>query len=142
LATDEGERIIGRLISPVGLARLCEDLGLAASSGKDGAPAPTPAECYRALVVGEATLQIAGGHGLKRSLVAGRHRIELTGFGDGAVDALKALGLASEIIAWRLRLFVPVDPERGPAILSSLLERHALVRVSAGRGAAKPSAAA
>lgn len=134
LATDDGERIIGRLISPAGLARLCEDLGVAASSGKDGAPAPSPAECHRALIAGEATLQIAGGHGLKRSLVAGRHRIELTGFGDGAVDALKALGLASEIIAWRLRLFVPVYPERGPAILSSLLERHPLVRV--GNGAA------
>ena len=38
----------------------------------------------------------------------GLQRIELEGFSDGMVDRLKALGLMSEIIAWKLRLFVPV----------------------------------
>jgi hypothetical protein len=56
----------------------------------------------------------------------GLDRIELTGFADGAVDQLKALGLTSEIIAWRLRLFVPVG-ERGTAILGAILERHPLL---------------
>jgi len=36
-----------------------------------------------------------------------------------------------EIIAWRLRLFVPTG-ERGPGILGSALERHPLVRVASG----------
>ena len=36
---------------------------------------------------------------------------------------LKALGLVSEIIAWRLRLFVPMTGE-GPRILARLFERH------------------
>jgi hypothetical protein len=62
-------------------------------------------------------------------------RVELTGFSDGAVERLKALGCVSEIIAWTLRLFVPVD-ERGPVILGSLFDRHPLVRVAGG----KPSA--
>ena len=43
------------------------------------------------------------------------------------VAQLKALGLVSEIIAWRLRLFVPTAEDRGPAILAALLERHPLL---------------
>jgi hypothetical protein len=58
----------------------------------------------------------------------GVQRIELTGFTDVMVDRLKAMGLISEIIAWRLRLFVPVAAN-GPAILSRLLDRHPLQRV-------------
>jgi hypothetical protein len=40
---------------------------------------------------------------------------------------LKALGLTSEIIAWRLRLFVPAAEDRGPPILAALLKRHPLL---------------
>ena len=61
----------------------------------------------------------------------GAHRIELTGYSDGAVPQLKALGLTSEIIAWRLRLFVPTAEDRGPGILAALLERHPLLRANA-----------
>ena len=37
----------------------------------------------------------------------------------------------SEIIAWRLRLFVPTAEDRGPAILAALLDRHPLLRANA-----------
>ncbi len=57
----------------------------------------------------------------------GMHRIELTGFSDGFVLQLKALGLVSEIIAWRLRLFVPTAEDRGPAILGAVLHSHPLL---------------
>ena len=40
-------------------------------------------------------------------------------------------GLVSEIISWRLRLFVPTAVERGPAILAAILERHPLLHVHA-----------
>ena len=59
------------------------------------------------------------------------HRVELTGYADGAVPQLKALGLTSEIIAWRLRLFLPTAPDRGPAIFGALLQRHPLLRANA-----------
>jgi len=59
------------------------------------------------------------------------YRAELTGYAAGAVPQLKALGLISEIIAWRLRLFIPTPENRGPAILAALLERHPLLRVHA-----------
>jgi hypothetical protein len=38
------------------------------------------------------------------------------------------MGLTSEIISWRLRLFVPVAAT-GPAILAALMERHPLARI-------------
>jgi hypothetical protein len=55
-------------------------------------------------------------------------RIELTGFGDQARERLKADGLFSEIIAWKLRLFVPTDAS-GVAVIARLLERHPLLRL-------------
>ena len=77
-----------------------------------------------------AVLDLAGGLQIRRSLVMSMHRVELTGFTDGMVPQLKALGLTSEIIAWRLRLFVPVAADRGPALLSALLDRHPLLRAN------------
>src|SRR3546814_4679656 len=44
---------------------------------------------------------------LRRARVMDAERFEVAGFPAGAVDQLKALGLMSEIITWRLRLFIP-----------------------------------
>ncbi len=65
---------------------------------------------------------------LRRVRVMGEVRIELSGFTDG-MDRLKAMGLMSEIIAWKLRLFVPTGSS-GPAILATVMERYPLVRVA------------
>ena len=59
----------------------------------------------------------------------GECRIELGGFSDGMVERLKAFGLVSEIIAWKLRLFVPTGAS-GPAILATLFERYPLIRIA------------
>lgn len=122
LQTIEGERIIGRLVSPEALAKIYESLG----SG--GTPALSPQDAWAAVLLRAATLHLTSGMVVRRSLVAGAQRVELAGFSDHDVEQLRALGLTSEIIAWRLRLFVPVDPERGPAILAALLTRHPLLR--------------
>jgi hypothetical protein len=76
-------------------------------------------------------LDLAGEMQVRRSLVMGAYRVELVGYSDGAVPQLKARGLTSEIIAWRLRLFVPTAEDRGPAILAALLERHPLLATRA-----------
>ena len=78
-----------------------------------------------------AVIDLAGGLQIRRSLVMGAHRVELTGFSDGAVGQLKVLGLTSEIIAWHLRLFVPNAEDRGPAILGAVLDRHPLLATRA-----------
>ena len=119
--TDEGERVIGRLVTPEALDRLYQGLGAA-----DG-PELSHDEAWTAVIERGAVLDLAGGLQIRRSLVMGAHRVELTGFSDGAVDRLKALGLTSEIIAWHLRLFVPIAEDRGPAILEAILDRHPLL---------------
>jgi hypothetical protein len=77
---------------------------------------------------------------LRRVRVMGAHRIELIGFTEAMSERLRAFGLFSEIIAWKLRFFVPFATGDAPAetggnigeaILARLLERYPLVRVCA-----------
>jgi protein strawberry notch len=122
--TDDGERVIGRLIAPEALAPLYRALGV------DSSPRLSHLEAWSAVIDRGATLDLAGGLQIRRSSVMSAHRVELTGYSDGAVPQLKALGLTSEIIAWRLRLFVPAAADRGPAILTAILDRHPLLRAN------------
>jgi len=119
LQTDDGERIIGRLVPPAWVAQT-EDADM---------PALGPAEAFTAVLDGRTVLHLQDGLELRRVRAMGEFRIELSGFSDGMVERLKALGLISEIISWKLRLFVPTG-DSGPAILASLTERHPLVRLA------------
>jgi hypothetical protein len=122
LQTDEGERIIGRLVSPASAAVLLEATGA-------GAPALAPEAALAAVMQDGAGLVLAEGLVLKRSLVMNRHRLELAGFSDTIVDRLKAQGLVSEIIAWKLRLFVPLGDDVAK-IVEKLLALYPLLRVA------------
>jgi hypothetical protein len=62
------------------------------------------------------------------------HRIELVGFTDAIRDRLTVYGLFHEIIAWKLRMFVPTD-ERGIKVLAKVLERYSLQRIAEREGA-------
>jgi hypothetical protein len=124
LQTDDGERVIGRLVSPAWIAE----------SVASDTPALNAADAWSALQDGRTVLELDGGLKLRRARVMSAFRIELADFTDGMVDRLKTMGLTSEIIAWKLRLFVPTGTT-GPGILAALMERHPLVRI-ADRGAA------
>ena len=119
LQTDAGERIIGRLVSPAWVAQAAD------------AETPTiaAADAWTAVLDGRTVLDLQEGLQLRRAKVMGEFRVELTGFTDGMVDRLKATGLISEIISWKLRLFVPTGAN-GPAILGALMERYPLVRIA------------
>ncbi len=119
LQTDEGERIIGRRVSPA----------WAANATSTGSVTLSPAESHAALVDGQTILDLADGLQLRRIRVMGANRIELSGFSEGMRERLKALGLFSEIISWKLRFFVPVD-ERGVDVLGRLIEAWPIERVS------------
>ena len=54
--------------------------------------------------------------------------------GDLGVERLKAMGLISEIVSWKLRLYVPTGAV-GAEVLGRLLERFPLQRVSARKAA-------
>ncbi len=62
------------------------------------------------------------------------HRIELASFNDLSVERLKSVGLISEIVSWKLRLFVPMGAT-GAGVLARLLDRYPLQRVAERRAA-------
>ncbi len=120
LQTDCGQRLIGRLVSPATAAALKETL-------LSEAPVLSAAEAADTIIRDNTGLVLRDGLTLKRSLVMGRHRIELAGFSDLEVQRLKSLGLISEIIAWKLRLFVPVArmrPKSSAAFSTSTPSPH------------------
>ncbi|MBN9567028.1 MAG: strawberry notch family protein [Alphaproteobacteria bacterium] len=118
LQTDAGERIIGRRVSPAWVA------GALAT----GASTLTPDDAFTALMDGRTILDIAEAMQLRRVRVMGANRIELSGFTDAMRERLRAYGLFSEIISWKLRFFVPTDAA-GPSILAKVLERFPVERI-------------
>lgn len=114
----DGRRWLGRVLDPAQVASLKSALGLTslAEAWSDGA-----------LVLGETVergvqLRLAGGLWLRRARVMDRWRLEVVG-GAGDRDALVALGCFTEIIAYTLRVFVPLDR---PEVVASVVARHAV----------------
>lgn len=119
LQADDGERIVGRRVSPAWIA------GMAAAT-----PAGLSAEAaFAALLSGSAVISLEEGLDLRRARVMGGHRIELSGFAETMRDRLRACGLFTEIIAWTLRFFVPTD-ERGIEVLSRLFHAYPVRRIA------------
>jgi hypothetical protein len=83
---------------------------------------------------GRMVLHLADGLQLRRVRVMHVHRIELISFTDAMRDRLTAYGLFHEIIAWKLRMFVPTD-ERGSEALARLMDRYPLQRIAEREGA-------
>jgi predicted RNA methylase len=117
LQTDDGERIIGRRVSPAWAA---------AAAASDTASLSAD-DAYAALIEGRTVLELAEGLELRRVRVMGTHRIELCDFAETMRERLRAFGLFSEIITWKLRFFVPVDAA-GPAVLGKLLDTYPVER--------------
>lgn len=126
LQTDDGQRFVGRKVSPAWVAAIIEE----------EAPALASDTAFAMLMSGEAALQLREGQTLQQVRAMGTPRIELAGFSDLALDRLKAIGLISEIVSWKLRLFVPTGSE-GPAILARLLDRYPLERILPRRESAR-----
>jgi predicted RNA methylase len=118
LQTDDGERVIGRQVPPAWVAAACAT-----------APELSPEDAFAGLVAGRLVLHLADGMQLRRVRVMHVHRIELIGFTDAMRDRLTAYGLFHEIIAWKLRMFVPTD-EGGIEVLAKVLERYPLQRIA------------
>jgi hypothetical protein len=94
-----------------------------------GSATLAPADAIAAALDGRTVLQPQDGLELRGVKVMREFRVELSEFSDGMVERLKAIGLISEIISWKLRLFVPTGTA-GPAILATLMERHPLIRLA------------
>ena len=90
------------------MSTLCRYLGL------NEVPQLNNDQAWSLLLDGKASLQLADGLELRRVRVMDDYRIELLGFSSGMRERLKAYGLTHEIIAWKLRFFVPVGPDGPP----------------------------
>ena len=102
LTTDDGQSFLGRIVPAHELGRLTSALGI------DAGITMTPDEVAR-YVMASGALMPVGTYNLKRSLVMGEHRLELVDWPHTRLAELKAMGLFSEVIAYRTRLFVPVS---------------------------------
>ena len=114
IVSADGTSIIGREVAAADLAKVSQTFGLGS------AVLPTPAELAD-VVLASGTPQMLKSHDrltVKRSLVGGEQRIELTGFAPDRLDWYKAKGCFTEIIRYRTRLFVPVP--NGADILAAL----------------------
>jgi predicted RNA methylase len=125
LQGDDGERVIGRRVSPAWAASVAGDDGPVRLSGE---------EALSMLMSGEAVLSLAQGQKLQRVRAMHDWRIELTGFNDLGIERLKAMGLISEIVSWKLRLYVPTGAV-GADVLDRLLERYPIERLSTRKAA-------
>jgi hypothetical protein len=125
LQTDAGERVIGRKVSPAWVASVTND---------DGPPQFSGADAHAMLLAGDVSLHLTEGQSLRRVRAMNDWRIELAGFNDLGVERLKAMGLISEIVSWKLKLYVPTGAV-GADVLGRLLERFPVERI-AGRKAA------
>ena len=118
LQTDEGERIVGRKVSPA----------WAANATTTGVTTLAPADAFMALMDGRTILDLAEGLQLRRVRVMGAERIELSGFTEAMRERLTAYGLFHEIISWKLRMFVPTDAA-GRTVLERVLCRYPVQRI-------------
>ena len=105
LVATDGQSFIGREVAAADLTAIAETFGL----GETALPSPQE---LADLVLASGKPQPLHSHDrltVKRSLVGGEQRIELTGFEPGRLDWYKSRGCFTEIIRYRTRLFVPVS---------------------------------
>ena len=101
LATDAGESLLGRVLTPEQAHAFRDAFGLA------GGPVMSPAEMHEAVLIRGASFDLANGWRLARRRLMGAGRVEIEGPADGDLAALKRMGCATEIVSWRTRVFVP-----------------------------------
>ena len=101
LATDAGERLLGRVLTPEQAHAFRDAFGLA------GGPVMSSAEMHEAILTRGASFDLANGWRLARRRLMGAGRVEIEGPADGDLAALKRMGCATEIVSWRTRVFVP-----------------------------------
>lgn len=129
LQTHEGERLLGRLVSPERMVQMAAALGLEQTT-RLAAPALFEFVLHQGQRYDLDGIQ--GQFSLQRRRVAGTYRLEVMGiFSTALREQFKALGCFSEVIQYDTRLFVPTDTETGVATLLQLLDWMQLAPASA-----------
>ena len=115
LTTDAGVPLIGRVLDANQTTKVRAAFGL------DGGPAIEPEELFSAIIDGGASYTLHNGWRLSRRSIAGEQRVELAGPINTDLSTLSRMGLVTEIISYRARIFLPsVD------VLRSVVEKWPL----------------
>jgi len=123
LQTHGGERSIGRLVTQQQLLNVYQRLGL------DCDIQFSPQEVLEAVMEQRTSLTLLSGNSLRRSLVMGQPRLELTGISPSDLLELKVMGCFTEIIQWKTRVFVPMNDM---TTLTRILDKYPVGHQSAG----------
>jgi hypothetical protein len=104
LQTDSGEKLLGRLVHAENIASVYRNLGIGE------APKLTADEVFQAVTQRKEVISLVRGWQLRASSVMGHQRLEIIGIRQEAeVMCLKAIGCMTEMIDWKLRVFIPVN---------------------------------
>ena len=133
LETDTGERALGRLVTQQQLINLYSRLGL------DCDITLSAEEVLKSVMDQRNSLSLISGYQLRRSLVMGKPRLELTGAEASSLAELKAMGCFTEVIQWKTRLFVPLGETN---VLDGLLAKYPVGHRKTGNDTAANTQAA
>ena len=117
ISARDGRSLLGREVPLHAVGEICNALGL------DAAPEMTPDSLIAAVLASGRAMPVKARETLmlKRSLVNGAQRLELTGWSASRLDWYKAQGCFTDIIRFHTRLFVPLE---GAAEVVASVERH------------------
>lgn len=110
LQTDDGERMLGRLLTPDQLRMTARSCGVSMTARLTGA------QVWDATMTRGERVVLKGDRILRRSIVAQGARLELVGHNPTDLDTLKRLGCFTEVIQWRTRVFIPDAADRAVII--------------------------
>jgi hypothetical protein len=106
LQTDNGEKLLGRLVHAENIGAVYRNLGI------NETPKLTADEVLQAAFKRREVVPLVRGWQLRSSSVMGNQRLEITGIRQEAeVTCLKAIGCMTEMINWKLRVFIPVNEQ-------------------------------
>ena len=103
LQTHDGEKSIGRLLSQDQLINVFSQLGL------DCEIKLTPEDVIKTVMDARNSLILLSNCALRRSLVMGKPRLELSGANSSMLTELMSMGCFTEIIQWKTRVFIPTN---------------------------------
>ena len=120
LQTDDGRRLLGRVLHEKDLPAFYTALGLEA-------PRLTPEALWASVLDDGTSHSLARGLRLRCSRVMAENRVELSFNGGSDIFAtLTGFGCMTEIIQYKRRACIPVNAQ-GPAILAKVLDRFQLM---------------
>jgi hypothetical protein len=126
LQTDQGERMLGRVVPATRVDATLQRLG--AEGIKVTA---TPAEIAQRVLNG-ATARLANDWTIKRSLVAGEPRIEVVGPDYRHGEELARSGVFSERIPYATRYFIPTEPQAAAAAIEGITKSRPVTALEGG----------